>query len=428
MPLELGRWQGRARCGARSSRAGARLGAAPALFAFAFVFALGVPASASAGSPAPDPPANSRPGPMPVVCRADPRAVACTNAMVYYLDLARRRIGLGPYLLPAAFPSLPADQQVFILTNLDRGAYGLAPVGGLTAELGVDAYAGVLDDTDPTWSAGSYYTSLWAGSFDSFLVAYYSWLYADGPGSGNLDCGPQNASGCWGHRHGALWLFPAGPLAMGAADGPDRSGQAGYAMLLASGATTAYQPVYTLTWGQALAAGAGANRYDPGLPQIPVALGLRITGYGQISGAARCAAPSCAATATVGIPFSLQATPAPGWVFAGWTGACRGTAACAATPTGALSVTAVFAPLQVKIAAFVLHRSSRSLTVRVAGPPGATFSCSLVRRSSRRHAFPNARYIPCASARTYRHLKRGGYRFSARASGAGSASRSFRIT
>lgn len=216
---------------------------------------------------------------------------------------------------------------------------------------------------------------------------------------------------------------------MGAAAGPDRSGHPGYAMLLAAGAGSAYAPAYTFTWAQALALGAGTNPYDPGLPQIPVTLSLRLSGRGAISGSARCGPPSlsCSSTATVGVALSLQATPASGWTFAGWTGPCSGTGACAVTPTGALAVTAVFAALRAKILALVVHRASRSLTVRVAGPPGAAFSCSLVRRASPRVPFPKARYIRCASTRTYRHLKRGSYRFSVRARGAGSASRSFRI-
>jgi uncharacterized repeat protein (TIGR02543 family) len=43
-----------------------------------------------------------------------------------------------------------------------------------------------------------------------------------------------------------------------------------------------------------------------------------------------------------GTPVSLSATPATGYYFSGWSGACAGTGACTVTMTAAKSVTATF--------------------------------------------------------------------------------------
>jgi uncharacterized repeat protein (TIGR02543 family) len=43
-----------------------------------------------------------------------------------------------------------------------------------------------------------------------------------------------------------------------------------------------------------------------------------------------------------GTPVTLSATPASGYTFSGWSGACTGTGACTVTMTAAKSVTATF--------------------------------------------------------------------------------------
>jgi len=43
-----------------------------------------------------------------------------------------------------------------------------------------------------------------------------------------------------------------------------------------------------------------------------------------------------------GTPVTLSATPASGYYFSGWSGACTGTGACTVTMTAAKSVTATF--------------------------------------------------------------------------------------
>jgi hypothetical protein len=215
--------------------------------------------SARADGPVGADPTQSLPaGPIPRPCQLDPASPACANAAIGYLDQARASLGQSAYVLPSNFEVLAPQQQAFVLTNLDRVLYGLTPIPGLTAALGHDAAAGVRTGNDPTASDPDViaFTSNWAGGFRDMPLAYAAWMYDDGAGSGNLDCTPVDARGCWGHRHDILWRFDSpGPLAMGAAAGRNRLGQSGFAMLIVEG-NSDYKPAFTYTWNAAVAAGA----------------------------------------------------------------------------------------------------------------------------------------------------------------------------
>jgi hypothetical protein len=52
--------------------------------------------------------------------------------------------------------------------------------------------------------------------------------------------------------------------------------------------------------------------------------------------------PTCSSSYGAGIPVSLTAAPAPGSLFAGWSGACAGTAQCVVAMTGPFTVGAAF--------------------------------------------------------------------------------------
>src|SRR3989338_8716800 len=79
-------------------------------------------------------------------------------------------------------------------------------------------------------------------------------------------------------------------------------------------------------------------------PQGPYTLTVSKAGTGQgtISGGSINCGVTCTASLTAGTAVTLTATPAPGSTFAGWSGACSGTASCAITMDAAKSVTATF--------------------------------------------------------------------------------------
>jgi hypothetical protein len=222
------------------------------------VIGLGTSPARAAGPAGTDPSHNFPAARVPVSCKLHRTGPACIDSAVRYLDQARASLGQGPYVLPSNFDALPAEEQAFVLTNLDRVLYGLPPIPGLTAALGLDAARGASTDGDPVASDPDVtsYTSNWAGGFLNMPYAYGAWMYDDGPGSGNLDCTPADAGGCWGHRHDVLWRFDSpGPLAMGASGGRHSAGRPGYTMLLVEGNST-YKLVYSYTWAEALANGA----------------------------------------------------------------------------------------------------------------------------------------------------------------------------
>jgi hypothetical protein len=216
-------------------------------------------AAAIATSYAGGDPSRNYPTPsMPGAC-ASPTSARCVQAAVEYLDAARANLGEPAYRLPRNFTSLTPAEQGFVLANLDRLLYGLRPITGMTAALDRDAAGGVRRDQDPQPSDPDFnaWTANWAGGYVNLPEAYGAWMYDDGAGSSNLDCSARHRDGCWAHRHDVLWRFPGSArLAMGVAAGTDSDGMSGYAMILGAGGGS-YRPVYTFTWAQAVAQGAG---------------------------------------------------------------------------------------------------------------------------------------------------------------------------
>jgi hypothetical protein len=298
---------------------------------------------------------------LPAACNL-PSSAACVGAALTDLDAARANLGQPPYLLPANFTSLTPAEQGFVLANLDRVLYGLAPVPGLAAGLSQDAAVGVQRDTDPKPSDSNfnYYTSNWAGGFSNLPLAYEAWMYDDGFGSGNLDCTSSVSAGCWDHRHDVLWHFDGtNPLAMGVAAGTDPSGSPGYAMLLGEG-DPSYQPAYIYTWSQAVAAGANGGVFGgpPASPRM------------NLGGPAPAQKPN------------PESTPA-------WS---KGTPAGAAARLMILSVR--------------VH--GHQVSVRIAVHPRSTVRCALIRRTA--HGWAGARYRACTRSTVFSHVSRGRYR------------------
>lgn len=234
-------------------------GARTPLLAAAIVAAIAAPA-AGASSP-PDPATDIPLGPLPAACRPAPTGRRCEAAAIARLDYARSKLGLGPYRLPADFVALAPPRQMLILANLDRIAYALRPIAGLSLTLDSIAKQGARARQDPNpWPqlAGLPgqmligFSSNWAGGAPNTPVAYFEWMYDDGYGSGNIDCPRPSSPGCWGHRH-TIFAFAAAPtLTMGAAVVPSRLS---YALTIVETSKPAWP--YSYTWAQAVADGAG---------------------------------------------------------------------------------------------------------------------------------------------------------------------------
>ncbi|HUZ15595.1 MAG TPA: PASTA domain-containing protein [Gaiellaceae bacterium] len=275
-----------------------------------------------------DPAKNFPIGKLPTTCQTAPAGKQCIDAVVYYLDKARSRAGLPPYALPANFPSLSPARQLFILVNLDRIQYGLPPFPGMTAALNRDALvSGVWRADDPRLSNTTGITTWWpgwAGAFYNAPMAYEVLVWDDGLGSTNPRCTPSDHSRCWGHRHSVLWKFGSGSvLAMGAAAGRDSRHHRGFAYLFVGG-NTAYKPVYTYTWKQAVKAGAGKNTYDYGpapsaLCDVPVVIGLKLAGASRAIEKAHCSVGEVVSKHTDYVPgVVIRQNPAPGnWLARG---------------------------------------------------------------------------------------------------------------
>lgn len=233
----------------RSSRAvGRSLIAAAVLVACALA-----PAAAGAA----DPPANIPLGSMPPACSQE-GSTECQQWLLSRLNAARVSLGLSAYRLPADFLTLSADRQIFILTDLDRAAYGYTPISGLNVALDEAAAAGVRNGTDPrppsAESPWNGFGSDWASTGP--LLGYYLWMYDDGYPGPNLDCPSPGAGGCWGHRHVILGegLGLPQPEVLGVATNQGGGGRSGTALIVSShsGASTYY------TWAQAQSEGAGS--------------------------------------------------------------------------------------------------------------------------------------------------------------------------
>jgi len=114
----------------------------------------------------------------------------CVTEAVAAINNARTAENLAPMTIRIpAFLAMPANEQLFVITNLERAARGLMPASAMTAQLDAAAAAGAAADADPKlqgWSltGGSSaveWSSNWAGDLNAFGADYY-WMYADGTG------------------------------------------------------------------------------------------------------------------------------------------------------------------------------------------------------------------------------------------------------
>ncbi len=121
--------------------------------------------------------------------------------------------------LPSNWTSLTAEQQMFVVTNLERTARGLAPMSAMATSLDQSSEQAAGAGSDPSPAAGFPFKEWggnWSGAMGNPLEAMYMWMYDDGEGSANIDCTATNTSGCWGHRDNVLLVMSCAPCVMGA--------------------------------------------------------------------------------------------------------------------------------------------------------------------------------------------------------------------
>jgi hypothetical protein len=176
----------------------------------------------------------------------------CVLNVVAAIENARESEGLPPMVLPTNWTSLNPEQQLFVATDLERTARGLAPLIAVATALEPAAASGVAASLDPTAPPGFPHTEVlsnWAGNIGNPLEAVYYWLYDDGLGSPNIDCSPSSLAGCWGHRRNLLAPLTCNQCVMGGAIGTTVEGASGITELIVETAG----PVYVdFTWAMEL--------------------------------------------------------------------------------------------------------------------------------------------------------------------------------
>jgi hypothetical protein len=178
-------------------------------------------------------------------------SLGCVGATLQAIANARSHEGLPPMVLPSNWGQLSPEQQIFVATNLERTARGMAPMTAMDSALDQDARQGAAQNIDPAPPGGFPYSewgSNWAGAVGNPLEAIYFWMYDDGADSANVDCSPSHQSGCWGHRENVLLRLPCNVCVMGTGwDAVGYSGDPSMTELLVE--SSGNQPV-DFTWQQ----------------------------------------------------------------------------------------------------------------------------------------------------------------------------------
>jgi hypothetical protein len=152
------------------------------------------------------------------------------------LDALRASEGVVPMTLPTNYNSLSVQEQMFVLTNLERVDRGVAPIPGESSYLDSLAQAGANGAYDPTPPAyGTQYGSNWA-SGNSVTYAFEEWMYQDGYGANNTSCTSPSAPACWGHRTNILQGYST-PVLMGNGYSGGGTDGGGVAQLIIGGDT-----------------------------------------------------------------------------------------------------------------------------------------------------------------------------------------------
>ena len=175
----------------------------------------------------------------------------CVGATLQAIANGRSHEGLPPMALPSNWGQLSAEQQIFVATNLERTARGMAPMTAMATALDQDASQGAVQNIDPAPPGGFPYSewgSNWAGALGNPLEAIYFWMYDDGADSANVDCTPASQTGCWGHRKNILLGLPCHVCLMGT--GWDAAGYSGDPSMTELLVETSGNPTADFTWQQ----------------------------------------------------------------------------------------------------------------------------------------------------------------------------------
>jgi hypothetical protein len=194
-------------------------------------------------------------------------SVSCEQTWLTDINHARAQEGVRPMVLPANYRNLPAGEQIFVLTDLERVDRSLAPVAGITAALNTRAALGAAVSRDPglsTWDFGPYHAMIAASvqaDVTNPLDADWMWMYTDGWGgaghTGNVDCTNATSTGCWDHRTNVLSTLQDRPLIVaGVAAAAGSTDLDSYAEILTGGTGSVTPQTYRYTWAQARLAGA----------------------------------------------------------------------------------------------------------------------------------------------------------------------------
>jgi hypothetical protein len=136
------------------------------------------------------------------------------------------------------------------------------------------------------------------------------------------------------------------------------------------------------------------------LQQLALTINKTANG-GSIGGTASCALglATCMANLNYNTQVTLTATPAAGYVFSGWSGACSGTGTCIMTMDSVKNVTATFAPAPSAYTLSVTISGAGSVASSPKGISCSSGTCStsfkagtavtLTAKPARRHTFKN---------------------------------------
>ncbi len=141
----------------------------------------------------------------------------CNLAVLKDINAQHRLEGVPPMVLPPNYTNLSPAEQLVLVVNAERESRNIAPFVGMTESLDKDALKAALAGNDPNPSIGDgnwiIYNSIWAGGYQSALLADFDWMYNDGWGGNlnntiNVDCTSSKSRGCWGHRDAILAIYP----------------------------------------------------------------------------------------------------------------------------------------------------------------------------------------------------------------------------